>query len=352
MKTVLLMIMTIFALEANEIKLSQKEGENWQIKTKMVEKTNSLPLGTFMMNVTTPPNLLRAITLAFEAQVTKLYVTSYQSIKKGELLAEVSGASWIQAQTEAISNSITLRESRTNANRKNRLCKEGIIPQKECITVNAIVQNNRARLSASKAVLSAYGADETVIKEIINSLKIKPNLPIKSQTSGAVMELNAQVGKSINASSPLMIIQEKGAMWLESDIPLSFIRTLQAQKSVKINIDKKSYTCELLQFSPVINAQNQTIHVKFALPKDATLLSGYRGVAQIIIEKPAMVVDKKSVIKDGALFVVFIKTDNGYKSIDVDILAEDENVYYIAPNSELTKPIATSSLATLKSMME
>ena len=351
MKNILLLIITLFTLEANELILTPQQEQNWQIKTQIAEQSDTLPLGTFMMDVTTPPCLLRAITLAFEAQVTKLYVASYHNITKGDLLAEVSGAAWIGAQTEAISNAITLKESQTTASRKNRLCKEGIIPQKECITVNAIVQNNKARLSASKAVLSAYGADETIIKEITDTLKIKPNLPIRAKTSGAVMELNAQVGKSINASSPLMIIQEKGAMWLESDIPLNSTETLQFEESVTIKIDNQSYLCKVLQFSPVVNTQNQTRNVRFALPDETKLLSGFRAIAQIIIEEPSLMVDKKSVIKSNNKHVAFVKTDNGYKSIAVQVLAEGDKVYYLTPNELLNAPIAISSLAALKSMM-
>jgi multidrug efflux pump subunit AcrA (membrane-fusion protein) len=344
-------MIAIFAIEANEITLTKEQEKNWQIKTQLPTKSKTLPLGTFMMEVTTPPNLLRAVTLAFEAQVTKLYVASYQNIKKGDLLAEVSGAEWIEAQTEAISNAITLKESQTTASRKNRLCKEGIIPQKECVTVNAIVQNNKARLSASKAVLSAYGADRNIIQEITNALKIKLNLPIRAKTSGAVMELNAQVGKSINASSPLMIIQEKGAMWLESDIPLNSIESLQFEEFITIKIDNQSHICKVLQFSPVISSQNQTLHVRFALPNEATLLSGYRGIAQIIIEKPSLIVDKKAIIKSDNKHISFVKIANGYKSVEVHVLAEGDRVYYLALNDALNAPIAINSLAALKSMM-
>ncbi len=351
MRSLLLLIITIFALKANEIKLTTEQEKNWQIKTQMVEKSDTLPLGKFMMEVTTPPNLFRAVTLAFEAQVTKLYVALYQNIKKGTLLAEVSGAAWINAQTEAISNVIKLKESQSIANRKNRLCQEGIIPQKECVSINAIVQNNRAKLSASKAVLSAYGANKNIIKEIITALKIKQNLPIRAQTNGAIIELNVQVGKSINASSPLMIIQEQGAMWLESDIPLSAIKSLQSEKSITIKIDNKSYICKVLQLSPVINSQNQTIHVRFALPDSAKLLSGFRDIGQVIIKKPSLIVDKKAVVKSDNKYIVFVKETNGYKSVIVDVLAEDDKVYYIAPDERLNAPIAITSLAALKSMI-
>ena len=352
MRNILLLMVAIFVLKANDIVLTKEEEKNWQIKTKIATLSNTLPLGTYMMEVTTPPSLLHAITLAFEAQVSELYVASYQSIKKGDLLAQVSGASWIQAQKEAISNAIILKESRTTASRKNRLCTEGVIPQKECISVNSAVQNNTARLDAAKAILHAYGADQQVINEIISTLKIKQTLPIKAQVSGTIIELNGQVGKSIDTSSPFILIFESGSMWLESDIPLESVSRLESEKEVHVIVNNKEYSAQVLQFSPVINRQNQTRHVRFSLPSEAKLLSGLRSNIEIIIHKPTLIVDKKSVIKYGDKNIVFVKRDHGYKSQIVNILADGDRGYYLEFLEELKQPIAQSSLATLKSMME
>lgn len=351
MKIITTLMIVFLTLTADEITLTKEQKDNWQIKTQMVLESDTISLGNFMVEVVTPPTLLSAITLAFKAQVTKLYVASYQSIKEGDLLAKVSGAEWIDAQKEAISSAISLKESRLIANRKNRLCKEGVIAQKECIAINAVVQNAKAKLSASKAVLHAYGADKEVITEVVNSLKIKQNLPIKAKVSGVIIKLNAQVGKSIDTSSPMMLIQKDGTKWLESDIPLGIIESLKEKKSVIVNINNNSYTCKVLQFSPIINTQNQTIHVRFALAKEADLLSGYRATAQIIIDKSSLIVDKKAVIKSKNRYVVFVETPTGYKSIEVKVLAEDKSVYYIALNSALNAPIAISSLVTLKSLI-
>ncbi len=352
MKNIILLSLAIFVLNANEITLTKQQITNWQIKTQIPTKSNTIPQGTYLMEVTTPPNLNQAITLTFEAQVRKIYVASYQNIKKGDLLIEVSGSSWIEAQNEAILDAIKLKQSRTIANQKNRLCKEEIIPQKECINAGAILKNDRAKLSASKAVLKAYGADAKLIKEIVNNLKIRQSLSIKSNATGVITELYAQVGKSIDASSPLLLIQENGAKWIESDIPNDDIDTLIGEKEVEIVIKNQTYLCKVLQFSPIINRHNQTRKVRFILPDNSKLLSGFRDLGQITIKKPSFTVDKHSVIKSGKKYIVFVETASGYKSVRVEILAEDEKVYYLAPNKLLETPIAISSLATLKSMLD
>ena len=352
MKNIFILMVAVIALNANEITLTKQQIENWQIKTQMPIKSDTLPQGAYMMEVVTPPNLLQAITLAFEAQVTKIYVSSYQNVKKGDPLVNISSTTWIESQNEAILDAIRLRQSRTIANQKNRLCKEEIIPQRECINARAILKNDRAKLSASKAVLRAYGADTKLINEIVNNLKIKQSLNIKAKVSGVITKLYAQVGKSIDATSPLMLIQEDGAKWIESDIPNDDIETLLSEKEVEIVIKDQSYLCGILQFSPIINSQNQTRKVRFLLPLDAKLLSGFRDLGKITIQKPSITTPKKAVIKDGENHIVFVQTKNGYKSVLVKILAEDEKVYYLAPNDSLITPIAISSLAALKSMLD
>ncbi len=352
MKNILILMTAIIALNANEITLTKQQIANWQIKTQMPIKSDTLPQGTYMMEVVTPPNLLQAITLAFEAQVTKIYVSSYQNVKKGDALVQISSTAWIKAQNEAILNAIKLRQSRTIANQKNRLCKEEIIPQRECINAEAILKNDRAKLSASKAILKAYGADKKLINEIVYKSKIKQSLNIKAKASGVITKLYAQVGKSIDATSPLMLIQEDGAKWLESDIPNDNIEAFLSEKEVEIVIKGQTYLCSVLQFSPIINSQNQTRKVRFLLPLDAKLLSGFRDLGKITIQKLTFATPKKAVIKDGENHIVFVQTKNGYKSVLVKILAEGEKVYYLVPNDNLTAPIAISSLATLKSMLD
>ena len=351
-KSIILIILTaLLTLEADIIQLSEKQQKNWQIKTKMAERSDNLPLGKFMIEATTPPYFLRAITLAFDVQVVQLYVASYQHVDKGVVVADVSSPTWIDAQTDTISNIIAYKEIKTKAIRKNRLCKEGIIPQKECITTNSSLQNAKAKLSASKAVLSAYGADDETIEILEKTLKIKPTLSLISPVSGTIVELNAQVGKSVSASTPLMVFEEEGRKWLGAFIPQNTVKLLQEHNEVLITLDGKSYIATVVNFSPIINKQNQTRHVRFILNDDVKLLSGYKTNTTISMPASSLKIPKKSIVKVNGAYTLFVKIDKGYESIKVDVLAEDDNYYYIKEDKRLKNPIVTTSLTTLKSLL-
>ncbi|MCH9812862.1 MAG: efflux RND transporter periplasmic adaptor subunit [Epsilonproteobacteria bacterium] len=348
----LLPLIVLCTLGANEITLTKQQAQNWQIQTTLASPSGTIPLGTFMIEVVTPPHLLQAITLPFEAQITKLHIASFQEIKQGEILAEISSPSWIEAQQTFISHTLMHNEQKSIAHRKNRLCKEGIIPQKECISINTTLQNTKSKQEAAKALLLAYGASQKQITQISQTKHIQQYLPIYANKSGIITHLNTEVGSSIDTSKPLCIIQKPGALWMESDLPQKYIKTLQKQKSLFITLNGSQYQCNVLNFSPTINRQNQTQRVRFSLPKNAPLLAGFRGISEIIINKPSWKIAQKSVIQSENQSIVFVKKDHGYQSLAVNIYATQDPFYYIEKDEKLKAPIVISGIAILKSMME
>lgn len=339
-------------LNAQTISLNDAQKNDWQIKTKIAETSNSLPLGEFMAEVTTPPQNLHTITLPFEAQVKKLYVASYESIKKGQLLAEVTGQDWIEMQQRFIADAIELKHHGHIAERKNRLCREEIIPKKECIDANAEYQADKIKVSASKALLRGYGATEQMINDLFKKLKIAQSIQIRSDVDGKLLELNVRVGKSTLPSDALFIIQKEGALWLEMQILAKKAMQLTEGQKVHISFNNQTFDSKLLLHAPTIDPENQTQKVRFSLPTDRRFLSGLRDTAMISIEAKTLKVAKKSVINHEGKSIVFVQTAEGYEPMVVEILGEEHNFYYIQDNPKLQNLIATTSIAILKGLME
>lgn len=339
-------------LQAQTVELTAQQEKDWQIKTEMPISSTTLPLGEFIAEVTTPPQQLYTITLPFEAQVKKLYVASYESVKKGELLAEVTGKDWIAIQQQCIENAIEFKHHGHLAERKNRLCKEDIIPKKECHEANAEHQSDKIKVAASKELLRGYGASESMINDLFSNLKIAQSIPIRSEVSGKLLELNLRVGKSTSPSDTLFVVQQEGALWLESDVSAQKAIQLSENQKVNIHFANQSFESKVLLLAPTINATNQTQKVRFSLPKESKILSGMRDTAMISIEHRAFKVAKKSVINNGGKNILFLHSTKGYEPLEVEILAEDTNFYYLAENPKLQTPIATTSIAILKGLME
>jgi len=350
----LLTIISFATISANAkiLQLNEQALKDWHIKTEKAKRIEKLPLGSFMAEVVTPPQYIHTITLPFEAQVKSLNVAKYDSIKKGQLLAMVTGYDWIKIQQQFIQDSIELKHHKHLAERKNRLCTDGIIPKKECTAANAEYKADKIKFASAKALLRGYGANEKIINNLFNDFKISQNIPLRSHYSGKLLELNVGVGKSTQASQSLFVIQKEGALWLESDIDVKKARKLKDGATIFIHFGDEEFQSRVLLHAPNINVQNQTQRVRFTLDKKQKFLTGLREMAEIIVPQRALKISKESVISLGGTEVVFVQSIKGFDSESVKILGEEKNYYYVQDKPSLHQPIVTTSVAILKSMME
>ena len=347
----LLTLLTLSTLHAENIQMTPEQEENWQIRVETPQSSKRLPLGEFITEVVTPPSLLHIISLPFEANVKKLNAAKHQKVTKGFVLAEVTGTEWIAIQQKAISDAIEFRHHTHLTQRKNMLCKEEIIPQKECVAANAELETDKIKVAASKALLRSYGASDEMITALFKDLKLSQTMKIKSIVDGHVVELHATPGKSTSPSDALFIIQKKGSLWLESNIEARLTENLHEGQKVQISLTNKTFNTTILQISPVINPENQTRQIRFSVPSDINIVSGLRNSAKFTILGESLKVKKTSVIKEGGTQIVFIKTKEGFTAVPVKILAEDNRYYFIETSDRLRNNIAVNSIAILKNML-
>ncbi|MEN8304030.1 MAG: efflux RND transporter periplasmic adaptor subunit [Campylobacterota bacterium] len=352
MKKQLLILALLTSMNhAQDIQMSKEQEKNWQIKVEVPQSSKRLPLGEFIFEVVTPPSLLHIISLPFEANVKKLNVAKHERVTKGSILAEVTGTQWIAIQQKAIADAIEFRHHKNLTQRKNMLCEEEIIPQKECVAANAELETDKIKVAASKALLKSYGASDEMIITLFKELTLSQTMKIKSSVDGHVVELHATPGKSTSPSDALFIIQQEGPLWVESSIEARITKNLHEGQKVRIIRADKTFDTTIMQLSSVINPENQTRQIRLLAPTDINIVSGLRASAQLTIFKNNYRVKKTSVIKQGETQIVFIKTKEGFTAVPVTILAEDDNYYYLEVSDRLKNKIAVNSLAILKNML-
>ncbi len=350
-KILLLAPFALYTLIAQEISVTPEQISNWQIKTAVPQSSKLLPLGEFVAQVQTPPTLMHTISLPFEAKIQTVLATTFQEVNRSQVLAKVSGTQWIEAQQKAIADAIEFTHHQHLAHRKAMLCKEEIIPKKECVAANAELKADKIKVMASKALLKSYGADDALIDTLFKTFTLSQNLEVKSTVEGNIIASNVTPGKSIAMSEALFVVQQKGDLWLESAIEAYRSQHLKTGQTVQINLGGRTFETTILHLSSVINPHNQTRTIRFLLPQEMNVPSGLRATIKISLMQASLKVIKESVIKDKDTPIVFVENKNGYTAVPVEILAEDETFYFLKPSPQVQTPIAVSSVAVLKNML-
>jgi hypothetical protein len=231
------------------------------------------------------------------------------------------------------------------------LCKEGIIPQKECISSEAKRDLLQATSVASKALLESYGASPEAIEVMLSSFKLSPTLDVISPYEGTVKEVNAGAGQTSSPSQALFVIQQNDKRWLESKISTRFAGMLHKNQRVNIKIEAESFETKVLQVSSIIDTESQTRLVRFDVNEDLSLSPGTRATAVITLRKPVLKVSKKALINVDAQKILFVKSKLNYIPLKVTVLGEDDSYYYIPDDPMYQYPIAVTSLAVLKNLI-
>jgi cobalt-zinc-cadmium efflux system membrane fusion protein len=352
MKKMVILTLLLSATLFGDLTLTQEQERNWQIKTATPKEVTHIPLGEYMMSVTTPAKLLHTISLPYEATITTLNKVNFESVKKGELLAELSSPSWIEAQKEMIDNYIELMHNENEAQRKSKLYKEQIIAQKETFLADMEVKKSKLKLASSKTLLKTYGADDEKIKILLRDLVILPTIELRSPIKGVLLEVNIKSGTNISPSNSLFVIKADGENSLDSELPKHFANKLSRSQDVIITIDGKEIRSKVLLLSNSLNPTNQSRYVRFSLNKESDLLAGLRTKATLFIEKKALMINKKALLQDEKGSFVFIKEEQRYRTIRVDLISENDQVCYLEYNKDLENQIAISANSILQNMLQ
>ena len=195
-------------------------------------------------NVQTKQNLV--IYPEFNGTLTKVYVEEGQRVKKGQILAKIDdgGLSQQLAQLQ-----IQADLAKTTFERQERLWKENI---------GSEIQYLQAK--------SSFEAQQQAVNQLKTQLA-KTN--VTAPFSGVIDDVITDQGSVVSPGmSQLMRIVNLDNMYIETDVPESYITNITVGKTVKINFPVLGKTIEgkIRQAGNFINPANRTFKVEIAVP--------------------------------------------------------------------------------------
>lgn len=323
------------------------------IELAQAKEVSLVPVGSTLLKVTTPPNLLHTISLTYDAKVVQVKKPRYESVKKGEVLATISAPSFLEEQKNLIDTNMEFNFAKSEFERKSSLCKEQIIAQKECNLAKNELDKLNNKLISSKVLLKTYGTTDAMIKQITTTSTIYQNISLHSPVDGIIADSFVDLGKSTTALSTLFIIKANGNSYLEGEISKDIASNLKTLQDVSIKIDETMQKSKILLLSSIINPQNQSRFIRLSIPKNLSLIDGEMITAELSIEQKALVIPKKALAKKDGKDIVFIKNNDSFLDEEIELLHEDKNLCYIKYDSKLfQKDLAITQVNLLQNRLQ
>ncbi|AEH00578.1 efflux RND transporter periplasmic adaptor subunit [Lacinutrix sp. 5H-3-7-4] len=195
-------------------------------------------------NVTTKK--LLTITPEFSGILTNVYVKEGQRVSKGQILAKIDDGGLSQQLAQV---KIQSALSKTTFERQERLWNQKI---------GSEIQYLQAK--------SSYEAQQ----EAVNQLQQQINkTTVRAPFSGTIDDVITEKGSVVGAGqTPLMQIVNLSDMYIETDVPESYLPFVTKGKDVTVEFPvlNKTINTQIRQAGDVINAANRTFKVEIGVP--------------------------------------------------------------------------------------
>jgi cobalt-zinc-cadmium efflux system membrane fusion protein len=247
-----------------------------QIKNGGVD-TGRLPMhsmsGTIHVNgqVDVPPENLVSINVPMGGFLKRTTMLPGQSVRKGQVLAEVSNQEYITIQQDYLTSVSKVSYLRQEAERQRILSEQGASPVKLYQQAVADFKSEQAQAAGLSQKLGLLGINA----RNLTAANIRSVIEIRSPISGSVSQVNVNIGKYINPTDVLMELVNTSDIHaaltvFEQDIP-----KISIGNSVKLtlpNLTNKVYPGKVILIGRMLDTTHSVmVHCHF-LKTDKTIL--------------------------------------------------------------------------------
>jgi cobalt-zinc-cadmium efflux system membrane fusion protein len=164
---------------------------------------------------------------AFAGRVTRIGADVGQSVKAGQVLAELASPEFGAAQADTSRAQADATLAKLALQRQRELFEAGVVARKDLEQAEAEAARTQAEVARAQARTSLYGS----------STGVNQQLGLRSDMAGVVVERNLNPGQEVRpdgASAPLFVVSDPSVLWVSIDAQEADVRDLRPGAKVQL----------------------------------------------------------------------------------------------------------------------
>lgn len=327
----------------NVVTLSAIQQKNAGIETSRFTTKKISTLLKVNGKIDVPPQSLFSISVPLGGYLkyTKLLPGMY--INKGEVLAVMEDAQYIQLQQDYLTAKAQLSFSEGEYNRQKELNQSKATSDKVFEQTKSVYQTQNILIKSLEQKLLLIGLNPNKI----TANNISKNINIYSPVTGFVSSVKVNIGKYVNPSDVMFELVNPADIHLTLSVFEKDINKLSiGQKLVAYSNGnpKQKYPCEIILISKNLSDQNSTeVHCHFEL-YDKKLLPGTFMNAEIMIagNSATVIADDAIVRYDNKQYIFIAKGNNVFAMQEIQTGNSENGFTEILNANELTNQMVVT----------
>ena len=349
----LLIVISSQVLAADLINMSALQQKNLGIKTVSLKVGSTAQAATqaYPAEVVVPVDQVRVVSTAHAGLINMLTVTTGQSVKRGQVLAQITSPELVTVQREFLQSQSQSRLAKQSLDRDAALFKEGIIAEKRLQASQSAYRETLALQNEQRQLLKLSGVSDSAIKNLQNAGRFQNGVTLTAPISGVVLDVMVAQGQRVDTSMPLIKIAQLNPLWVEVHVPLADIKKSNIQKGAIVQLKDLDASGKVIAMLPSMRSQDQTAIVRAAIQQGADNLFPSQMVDAMIAPSEStssFSVPSKALVNSKSQVVVFVQTSTGFEARAVKVLSAQNDTSAISGEFTGAEKIAISGTAALK----
>lgn len=340
---------------ADLINMSALQQKNLGVKTIALQASNNGAGQAYPAEVVVPVDQIRAVSTAYAGLISQLTVTAGQTVKRGQVLAQISSPALITMQREYLQSQSQLRLAKQSLDRDTALFKDGIVAEKRLQASQSAYSETQAQQNEQRQLLKMSGVSESAVKSLQNKGSFQNGIALTAPISGMVLEVMVAQGQRVDSSMPLIKIAQLNPLWVEVHVPLIDIKKSNIQKGALVNVKGIDASGKVIAMLPSMRAQDQTAIVRTAIYQGANNLfpnqmvdAMIAPVASAMTNETSFNIPTAALVNHQAQHIVFVQTATGFDAREVSIISTQGNLSTVTGAFKGAEKIALSGTAAIK----
>ena len=294
--------------------------------------------------------LTQRIYPAFAGRVMGIRADVGQTVKAGQVLAQLASPDFGSAQADTAKAQSDLRLAQKTQARQRELFEAGIVPRKDLEQADADVARAQAESQRANARTSLYGA---------GGFTVDQQLALKAAMAGTVVERNLNPGQELrpDQSGPgvpaLFVLSDPANLWVQIDARESEVGTLKPGATFELviaSLGGQRFEGKVIAASDSIDPATRTIKIRGAVANPNRLLKA-EMLATARFERQlgsGVVVPTSAVALRGTKHWLYVQTAPGiFEPREVQLGYQGPSIVVVSRGLEVGEQVVSDNVLLL-----
>lgn len=304
--------------------------------------------------VDVPPQRRTFASSQLEGSLRDIRVDRGQSVKAGEVLAEVASLELQDTQLDLLKAYL---EGGLWRETLARLRKSGeAVARRTVLEMESKVTSLETQFANIRQKLLTLGLSSRQIDDVVKTHRVLDALPVRAPMDGVVVDFDRVLGQVIRADEPLFEIHDLSQAWVKTFVGERDSAHVQVGQTARVRlVANTDFEIEgtVVRIGPVVGTDSRTQAAWIEFPKPPSVTWQHNMLARVTLTTdrppPTLAVPHSAVVRDGLRSFLFVqKTDGTFDRRRVELGRADDRFIEITSGLTHGENIATSGVPQLQ----